>query len=81
MQVNKNNVRFFRVETATDSHIQMDSIEKVYKHMAKNGHTLYFFSEPDQLGDVIVSIPELADCRKDYAELKAEFCDKNGYCE
>lgn len=80
MQVNKNDVRFYLVETSTDSHYQMDSIEKVYRHMAKNGHTLYFFSEPDRMGDVIVSIPDLADCRKDYSELKAEFCDKNG-CE
>ncbi len=80
MQVNHNNVRFFKVETSNDSHIRMDSIEQVYKHMADNGHKLYFFSEPDRIGDVIVSIPELADCRKDYAELKAEFCDKNG-CE
>ena len=80
MQVNKNDVRFYLVETSTDSHYQMDSIEKVYRHMAKNGHTLYFFSEPNQLGDVYVSIPDLADCRKDYSELKAEFCDKFG-CE
>ena len=80
MQVNKNDVRFYLVETSTDSHYEMDSIEKVYRHMAKNGHKLYFFSEPNRLGDVVVSIPDLADCRKDYSELKAEFCDKNG-CE
>lgn len=81
MQVNKNDVRFYFVETSTDSHYQMDSIEKVYRHMAKNGHTLYFFSEPDQIGDVIVSIPALEESRKAYSQAKKEFCEKSGYCE
>ena len=72
MQVNHNNVRFFKVETSNDSHIRMDSIEQVYKHMADNGHKLYFFSEPDRIGDVIVSIPELEESRKRYSQLKSE---------
>ena len=81
MQVNKNDVRFYLVETSTDSHYQMDSIEKVYRHMAKHGHTLYFFSEPNQLGDVYVSIPDLEESRKTYSQAKKEFCEKSGYCE
>ena len=72
MQVNHNNVRFFKVETSNDSHIRMDSIEQVYKHMADNGHKLYFFSEPDRIGDVIVSIPEFEESRKRYSQLKSE---------
>lgn len=78
MQVNKNDVRFYFVESSNDSHYQMDSIEKVYRHMAKNGHKLYFFSEPDRMGDVYVSIPALEEKRKRYSELKSEHCANFG---
>jgi len=81
MQVNKNDVRFYLVESSNDSHFEMDSIEKVYRHMAKNGHKLYFFSEPNRLGDVVVSIPALEESRKAYSQAKKEFCEKSGYCE
>lgn len=80
MQVNHNNVRFFRVETATDALRRMDNIEQVYVYMAEHGYKLYYFSEPDQLGDVYVSVPELADQRKAYREAKAKWCDRYG-CE
>ena len=80
MQVNKNDVRFYLVESSNDSHFEMDSIEKVYRHMAEHGHKIYFFSEPNQFGDVYVSIPELEEKRKRYSELKSQFCDKFG-CE
>ena len=73
MQVNKNDVRFYLVESSNDSHFEMDSIEKVYRHMAKNGHKLYFFSEPNRLGAVVVSIPALEEKRKRYSELKSQF--------
>ena len=79
MQVNKNDVRFYLVESSNDSHFQMSSLDAVYRHMAKNGHKLYFFSEPNRLGDVVVSIPALEEKRKRYSELKSEFCEINGY--
>ena len=73
MQVNKNDVRFFQVETANEGHYQIGSIEGVYRHMAKHGHTLYFFSEKDMMGDVTVTIPALEESRENYRQAKRRY--------
>tara|TARA_R100001198_G_C5112537_1_gene139282 strand:+ start:397 stop:627 length:231 start_codon:yes stop_codon:yes gene_type:complete len=73
MIVNKNNVRFFQVETANEGHYQFDTIEQVYGHMAKHGYTLYFFGEPDMIGDVTVTIPALEASRESYRQAKKRY--------
>lgn len=73
MQVNKNTVRFFQVENANEGHCQFDTIEGVYRHMAKHGHKLYFFSEQDAIGDVTVTIPALEASRESYRQAKRSY--------
>ena len=68
-------IRNYRLETKSDSYLQCDSIAQVERLL--NGLP-YVCSEPDQLGDVIVSVPAYAAERKQYAELKSAYCNIYG---